>query len=404
MSYLKAAIDGKNGAGKSGTSARLAVGISKELCDSAPVLAFDTEERWRFYKASIFDVENIPLIVVPGKSLIVLQEALYRAEKEGCCCFVGDQLTTPWLEANRAFSFDDGTLSFSRRQQLMNEWEPVVNEFRYGAFHAICCGRMGYHWQNVEDENGVMQLTQGDSKFNAGGGNNFGYEADLELEIRRRKRNILGLLRGRTSVEHVCDVIKDAALGVLNGKQFVFPSTEGAYKKGDYKDVFGAIRPYIDAISNVAPAVIDHRSTREVLQYGKTAWAQDQSNRKGLLEEIYANLDFCFPAGEGKSKLAKAFRDLTFEYLNGYISTSRMEDEATTKHLERNLAIIKAVRKRVENKEIPATQEMLHGLLELATQDVFHPGQNITLLEAMGRKTVESIEAKKRTQQQAAGD
>ena len=68
QSYLKCSIDGVNGSGKSGTSARLAVGISKELCNSAPVLAFDSEERWRFYKPTIFDVEKVPLQIVSGTS------------------------------------------------------------------------------------------------------------------------------------------------------------------------------------------------------------------------------------------------------------------------------------------------------------------------------------------------
>src|SRR5205807_5216272 len=189
-SYLKASIDGLNGSGKSGTSARLAVGISKEFCNSAPVLVADSEERWRFYKKTIFDVERVPLIIMPGGTLIGVQQAIERAAKEkDCCVFVADQLTTPWMEALSTFSYENGQLPFDRRQQLMNEWRPIVKRFRYGQFHAICCGRLGYFWENLLDEDGNMKLVQGDSKFNAGGSENFGYEADLELEHRRRKKH-----------------------------------------------------------------------------------------------------------------------------------------------------------------------------------------------------------------------
>jgi hypothetical protein len=38
QSDMKTSIDGVNGSGKSGTSPRIAVGISKDFCNSAPVL------------------------------------------------------------------------------------------------------------------------------------------------------------------------------------------------------------------------------------------------------------------------------------------------------------------------------------------------------------------------------
>ncbi len=357
QSYLKCSIDGVNGSGKSGTSARLAVGISKELCNSAPVLAFDSEERWRFYKPTIFDVEKVPLQIVSGTSLKALQKALATAEATDCCVFVGDQLTTPWMEGIKAFAYENGNLPFDRRQQLMNEWDVIVRKFRYGPFHAICCGRLGYHWENVEDEDGNLKLIQGDSKFNAGGGSNFGYEADLELEIRRRKRRVLpslkNLLKRRLEVEHVCEVVKDAAAGILNGQSFTFPTSEGAYKAGDYKPVLKAFRPYLDFMATISPPQPAQSSSRELIVSGKTAWARDNDDRKHLLEELDANLSFCFPAGEGKSKLAKMFRDLTLEALNGYISWSRQEDDAPVSQIERNSLIVKAMRRRIEGGEIP---------------------------------------------------
>lgn len=401
-SFLKASIDGPNGSGKSGTSVRLAVGIAKEFCGSAPVLACDSEERWRFYKPVIFDVEKVPLIVVPGKSLLDVQHALRQAGEEGCCVWVGDQLTTPWMEGLRAFSYDNGALPFDRRQQLMNQWEPVIQQFRYGKFHAIGCGRLGHWWENVENEAGDLELVQGDSKFNAGGSSNFGYEADLELEIRRRKRKILGLFRGKLSVEHVCDVVKDAAGGILNGKQFTFPSTEGLYKAGDYRPVLEAFRPYIEFMRGIQPPSPGGLDTRDILVSGKTSWARNQTERKNLLEELDANLSMCFPSGEGKSKLAKMFRDLTLEGLNGFISWGRMEEEVSTDMIERNVLIVKAMRRRIEAGQLPADQASLLGLLNLSVQDILHPGRELTLVEAMGKKSVEAIHSRRNNE--VAGD
>lgn len=387
VSYLKAAFDGLNGSGKTGTVVRLAIGLAIEYGDRRPVYVFDSEERWRFLKPTIFDVEQIPLVILSGKSLKRLQESLDRAQRDGAAVWVGDQLTTPWMEGLRAFAYENGNLPFDRRQQLMNLWEPVIDAFRYGHFHALAAGRLGYVWSNVEDEHGDIKLQQGDSKFNAGGGNNFGYEADLELELRRRKV-LRGrkLFSGRLSVEHVCDVVKDAAAGILNGKQFTFPSQDGLYKRGDYKPVLEAFRPYIDFMQRVPAPRQSQASTRDLVISGRTAWSQDQVTRKGLLEELDALLQMCFPSGDGKSKLAKMFRDLTLEYLNGFVSWSRMEEEIPTSKLERNVLIAKAMRKRIDQKEIPTTQENLQPFLDLCTEDVLNPGRGMTYMEVlMGR-------------------
>jgi hypothetical protein len=386
QSYLKASIDGPNGAGKSGTAMRLAVGISIEYANHAPIVGFDSEERMRFLKVTICDVEKVPIIIFPGKSLVKLRKAISSAEPENAAVFLGDQLTTPWMEGLKSFSFENGSLPFDRRQQLMNEWEPVVDMFRYGPFHAVCCGRLGYHWTNVEDpETGETKLTQGDSKFNAGGGNNFGYEAELELEMRRRKRSLLGLLRGKTSVEYVCDVIKDAAGGILNGKQFVFPSSDGPYKKGDYKPVLDAFRPYLDFMLKVPPPEQISGSSKELIVRGKTAWARDDADRTALLEDLDGNLKLCFPGGEKKSKEHEMYRNLTLDFLNGHMSWSRMADptETTLDQIRNDVYIVRNMRKRMLEGEKVADQNSLVGMLHLCAEDVLHPGNGKTLLEVM---------------------
>ena len=393
-SFLKASVDGTHGSGKSGTTARLAVGISKELYHCAPVLVADSEERWRFYEKTIFAPEGVPLIRMDGSTLLGIQKAIASVEKHGACVFVADQLTTPWKDGLKAFSYADGELTFNRRQQLMNQWLPIIQNFRYGKFHAICCGRIGFEWENVfDEESGRVKLTQGNTKFNAGGGENFGYEADLELEMRRNKRRVLSLLRTGTSMEYVCSVIKDAAAGILNGEQFVFPGQKGLYKPGDYKAVFQAFRAYLKFMATIdAPTPVTTAATSDLLIAGKTPWAANQSEKKALLEELDANLTMCFPSGEGKSKLSKMFHDLTLEYLNGFISWSRMEDECPVDHLMRNVQIVKAVRQRIEAKDVPTDQVSLQTLLDLCVEDVQgKSASKMTLLEAMGLRSLDKV-------------
>lgn len=402
MSYLKTSLDGLNGAGKSGTAVRLAVGISKEFCNSAPVLVSDSEERWRFYKVNIFDVEKVPLIICPGKSVVDVQKAMRRAEKEGVCVTVNDQLTTPWMNGVAEFSYANGTLPFERRQQLMNQWEPIVELFRFGKFHSIACGRLGYNWSNVEDENGDMQLVQGDSKFNAGGGNNFGYEADLELEMRRKKnlvadgKKFLGtIFKSKLAVNHICSVVKDGTdSGILGGQQFIFPSQSGRYKAGDYKTVLDAFREYIEFLRQVDAPQQNSASAKQLIVSGKTDWAKDQAARRGLVEEMDNLLGHCFPGGEKRSKLDAMYRNLTLEFLNGFSSWSRMEEEVPTIKLKRNVEVLQKLRARFDNGERPTDQPSLAAVLHLASDDVDHPGHNVTLLELLTAQSLKKANGK----------
>lgn len=391
-SYLRASTDGLNGSGKTCTMAQLAVGLAKEYGDGRPVHVFDSSDRWPAWKIHIFDVEKIPLVITASRSIAGLQESITRAVDAKCAVFVGDDLTVPWMEGVKTFAYENGNLPFDRRQQLVNEWDRFVAPFQLGEFDSIACGRLGYVWENIEDEDGNEKLHQGDSKFNAGGGQNFGYDCILELEMRRRKRRIMGLLRGKTMMEYVCDVIKDAN-SIINNQQFVFGDFERGYQKGDYKKVLDAIRPHIEFRRRLPSIPKDHSSSQKLIVGGKTAWAKDQSNRGALLQELDANLEICF--GSKQSTQGKMFRNLTLEYLNGFISWSRMEEESVTHDIERNVMVIRALRQRIEAQEIPTDPTSLKALLNLSTEDVLHPGKSLTLFEVMGKKSVEKVNGKK---------
>lgn len=397
-SYLKTSIDGLNGSGKTWTSGLLASGLAKEYGNGRPVVVFDSEDRWRFLKALVFDPEQIPLIVIRGRSMVGLRDALAVAKAEKASVFVGDQLSTPWMELVSSFSYDDGRLPIERFQQVRRTWNEAVFDFQDGPFHAIGCGRLGYNWERVENEDGKMELLQGDSKFNAGGGNNFGYECDLELEMRRKKRSLVKFLQRKASVEHVCDVIKDAT-SILNGQQFTFPDFVGGYKLGGYRAVLGAIRPHVEFLQKVEASPVNRTSSKEMLIAGKSEWQQDQTQRAIVIQEFDQNLEMAFG---GMTAQAKMFRNLTTEQLTGSMSHTRMEEELPTRALAEARDIVKALRSRIETGDVPVDQRSLRIMVQAATDDVLHPGKGETLLTILGRKSVEAVKAKQPTE--AAGD
>jgi hypothetical protein len=394
MKYLKLSTDGPNGSGKTCTMAQLAAGTAKEYCGGGAVHVYDSSDRWGAWKVHIFDKEKIPLVVTVGNSLAALKQSMNDFLKAKGAVYVADDLTVPWSEGLSTFAYENGNLPFDRRAQLMNEWNRFVLPFQAGEFHAIACGRLGYWWENIEDpDTGEKKLVQGDSKFNAGGGQNFGFECVLEAEMRRRKRRIAGLLRGKTTMEYVCDVVKDAD-SIINNQQFVFKDFDKGYKQGDYKKVLDCFRPHIEFRAKLGQANRATSTSRDLIVSGKTDWARDQADRKGLIEELDNLLNQCFPGGEKRSKIDTMFRHLTLEYLNGFSSWSRMEDEVETNDLRRNVEIVKRVRARIQAGERIADQAALAGMLHLATEDVLHPGKNMTLLEVLAAKSVNNTNGK----------
>ena len=386
-SYTRISTDGPNGSGKTCTNAQLAVGLALEYGDGADVHVFDSSNRWRTWKQKIFDVEKIPLRIYYGESIAVLQKAAEAAMRGPCSVFVADDLTVPWMEGNKSFAYETGNLSFERRQQLLNEWRQYVQVFRHGPFHALACGRMGYVWETVEDEYGDEKLHQGDPKFNAGGGENFGYDADLELTMRRKTRKLLGFIRGKLTMEHIVDVRKDAH-SVLNARQFVYQDWTGPYRPGMYKTVLDDFRPHIEFVRRLDSPIFDDTSSKRLIISGKTEWAKDQATRRGHLEELNNLLNDCFPGGEKRSKIDAMLRNLTLEYLNGFSSWSRMEEETKTVHLERNVLIAKQMRARIRDGERINDQNALSALLHIATEDVLHPGHGLTLLQVLAERSI----------------
>jgi hypothetical protein len=396
MKYLKCSIDGPNGSGKTCTTAQLACGIAKEYGDGGAVHVYDSNDRWGAWKVHIFDKEKIPVVITVGTSLAALKESMDRFQDDQGAVYVSDDLTVPWTEGLAAFAYENGNLPFDRRAQLMNEWNRFVLPFQAGEFHAIACGRLGYWWENIEDpDTGDLKLVQGDSKFNAGGGQNFGFECVLEAEMRRRKRRIAGLLRGKLMMEYVCDIVKDAD-SIINGQQFVFQGFENGkgYSQGDYKTVLDCFRSHIEFRAKLGAAKRATSETRDLIVQGKTAWALDKTTRAGLLEELGNLLDHCFPGGEKRSKIDAMYRTLTLEYLNGFTSWSRMEEEVSTVNLQRNVAIVKALRERLNKGERINNQSELAGILHLSSDDVLKPGHGVTLLELMLAKSVDAVKPK----------
>lgn len=105
--------------------------------------------------------------------------------------------------------------------------------------------------------------------------------------------------------------------------------------------------------------------------------------REALLGEIERDLQFCFQS--------TPFREQTFEYLTAERTWQAVQDEQTD-DLARHALIVSAMRKRIENGEIPNSAIELQTLLDLSTDDVWGgPCHEMTLMTAMLLRSMEAV-------------
>src|SRR5688572_10913732 len=151
----KVGIFGPQGSGKTTTSALVAIGLSKTFHANAPVAFLDTENG-SDYLVPIFEAEGVPLLTVKSRSFQDMKSALREAEEGGCCAYLVDSYTHPWLELNDSLkkSKNVSKLKFVHMDQLKTMWRGWTDLMLNSPLHVILSGRLGYVWDREEDESG----------------------------------------------------------------------------------------------------------------------------------------------------------------------------------------------------------------------------------------------------------
>jgi hypothetical protein len=399
--YSKTAITGSNGSGKTATAMLFAIGLAIQS-GKRPVVTFDSEKRHVFWQ-SAFAAEGIPLIVVPGRSFKSMNESLRTAQRERAAVWIGDSLTPAWQELVESFALPDGRLPVERQSQLRRMWNGFVVEFLDAQFHGIGCGRLGWEWVNAENADGNRELVKGDPKFKAGGGESFGYDCHLELEMRRHEWQTIEKKskRRRIDVSHICTVVKDAT-GALSTLEFQFRPLQGGYKTGAYRRVYECLLPHLKVMENLPDAKVGGASSRELLVSGESEYARDQKERAIALEKFTGTLNLIWP---GQTAAEKRARAMVLHQVTGTLSMTEVENNLSTPKLIQAAEVAGNLKQIIEQEGYPAGEERewrrnLMAMIDLA----MHPEKNLTFLEVMGAKSVKKVLAEKEQRRAQAGD
>lgn len=236
--FLKMALEGFAGDGKTRTAAEIAIGIHKLVKSNKPIAIFDTE---RAAKAllPLFEQNGIEAVSSEARSLASLSEAIKWCESGGSDILIIDSITHVWenyldaykKEKNRyALQFQDWGII---KPKWKNEFStPFVN----ANVHIIFTGRAGYEYEEekVEQENGRMKREIFKSGIKMKAETETAFEPDL-LVLMEKVQDILG---DKKTIYRTAMILKDRT-SMIDG---IVLNVDGRLKGPSFEMFYPAIK------------------------------------------------------------------------------------------------------------------------------------------------------------------
>jgi len=327
---LKAGWFGPQGSGKTTSAALLALALSVEVYNRAPVFVTDTEPGWQFLRP-MFALEGVELIQRTDPTFKAMTANLREAERLGACCWNVDTLTIIWNELMQSFKVKNrGFIPIDKWGDIREMWnKDYVSLFLNTTMCCQALGRLGNVQEEVQDENNAekTKLIKTGVRFKAGGSEDFGYEPHLLLEVstERKAKTVSGSKReGEGRMLHRVDVLKDRTWQ-LNGKVFRW-SDKPRYEKGGYKTVWESIKPHWDALQATAHVQIaTNTSSAELISVsGDSAYAERVKHVHIAIEEFWETLQTIWA---GQDATSKELRRIVVETIFGTRSRTAVESK-----------------------------------------------------------------------------
>jgi hypothetical protein len=368
----KVGIFASQGAGKTTTALRIALGLSKTYHQNAPIAFMDTENG-SDYVVPIADLEGVELQNFKSRAFKDMRAGLKEAEQAGCCVYIVDSYTHPWKELVDTFKEKSKRkkLEFHHMDALKTIWQGWTDAMLNSPLHVILAGRLGYVWDRESDEDDgtkgdlVKLGTKMKSEAEAG------YEPSLLIEMEGLQTEAARQKKTRAkqgSIVHHAYVMKDR-WRILNGRTFTFKDMN-EYKAGGYLPVFNAFRPHFDklAIGTATQRSVDSERTSADLfnEDGRNVGQQMARRQQIAAEEIAGILRHLWP---GETKEEKKIRQSLLHELFGTFSWHAIETSPAVK-LEKSVDILREFKDAAESNP-PSTPENAVDMLQKIHREIY---------------------------------
>ena len=219
--YIKMALEGFAGPGKSFTPAVLAIGLHKRIGSTKPVILFDTEKASKFLK-NMFDDAGIELLVRESNTLTDLKETMRRLrEEEISDILIIDSITHIYEDFIESYKkkVNRTALQFQDWGVIKPVWQkefsrPLVND----PYHILFCGRAGDAYTNeINPDTGRREILKSGIKMQ--GEKNTAYEPDILILMERYE----DILTDKKVIYREATVLKGRSQ-IIDGKTFKNPT------------------------------------------------------------------------------------------------------------------------------------------------------------------------------------
>lgn len=251
--FLKLALEGFAGDGKSFTASEIATGVHKLIGSKKPIAIFDTEKAFKALKWK-FDAAGIEIMHEEDeRSLSALNQAIKWCEDGNADILIIDSITHVWEEFLRAYMnrpdknghpVKRNRLEFQDWGILKPQWKELFSTpFVMAKCHIIFTGRAGYEYSDEKnEETGKREIYKSGIKMKAE------TETAFEPDILVLMQKVTDLISEKKSIYREAMVVKDRTTQI-DGKTFKNPTFDDFYPAikvlldGTLREVHGNMIP-----------------------------------------------------------------------------------------------------------------------------------------------------------------
>jgi hypothetical protein len=251
--FLKLALEGFAGDGKTYTAVEIARGVHKLIGSKKPIALFDTERALKALKWK-FDSDGIEAVIQDEeRSLSSLNQAIKWCEGGNADILIIDSITHVWEEFLRAYMNRPDKqgnpqkrtrLEFQDWGVLKPQWKELFSTpFVMAKCHIIFTGRAGYEYTDEKNEDtGKREIFKSGIKMKAE------TETAFEPDILVLMQKVTDLISEKKSIYREAMVVKDRTTQI-DGKTIKNPIFEDFYPAikvlldGTLREVHGAVIP-----------------------------------------------------------------------------------------------------------------------------------------------------------------
>jgi GTPase SAR1 family protein len=298
--YLKIALEGESGCGKTYTGSLIAIGLHKKIGSTKPVIIFDTETSSKFLKP-LFESAGIELWVKDSRSMADLKETMTRIRQGASDILIIDSITHIWED------FLSSYLKGVRRDKLQfQDWgvvkprwrEEFSTPFVRDKYHIIMTGRAKDTYETeINSDSGKREIFK--SGIDMAAEKNTAYEPDILVMMTKeqtmRSGKVTGLIRRALILKDRSDMIDGKVFEMPTFKEFEAPIDLLLKKPVDRDKVVGTEANSSDLFKDdkaMQEQKVEHKKWLEELQgtikriYPSNT-GPDRSDRLSMLEFVF---------------------------------------------------------------------------------------------------------------------